>query len=103
MYARYVDINEYNSILADNNAYIDDNHADNNLNEQETRFVKESYAINPLTEAPNQPSPDKRKVNINNLVNNRLGDKEIERSQSHNDEYILTASIGQKTGYRKGS
>jgi hypothetical protein len=33
MYARYVDINEYNSILADDNAYIDDNHADDDLNE----------------------------------------------------------------------
>jgi hypothetical protein len=32
MYARHIDINKYNSILADDNTYIDDNHADNNLN-----------------------------------------------------------------------
>jgi hypothetical protein len=33
MYVRYVDINEYNSILADDNTYIDDNYANDNLNE----------------------------------------------------------------------
>jgi hypothetical protein len=104
VYARHVDIDEYNSILADDNAYIDDNHVDNDLNEQETRFIGESYTIDPLTKAPDQPSPEERKVNINNLVNNRLSDEEIERSQS-DTEYVLnpTASIGQKTGYREGS
>jgi hypothetical protein len=66
--------------LADDNIYIDDNYADNDFNEQETRFIKESYAINLLTEAPDQPSPKKRKVNINDLVDKYFGDKEIERS-----------------------
>jgi hypothetical protein len=91
--------------LADDDTYIDDNHVDNDLNEQEIRFIKESYTINPLIEAPDQPSPKKRKVNINDLVDNRLGNKKIERSQPHNAEYIPkpTASIGQKTCYRKGS
>jgi hypothetical protein len=104
VYARHVDIDEYNSILADDDAYIDDNHADDDLNEQETRFVGESYAIDPLTEAPDQPSLEERKVNINDLVDNRLGDEEIERSQP-DTEYVPnpTASIGQKTGYREGS
>ena len=99
MYARHVDIDKYNSILADDDAYIDDNHADDDLNEQETRFVGESYAIDPLTEAPDQPSLEERKVNINDLVDNRLGDEEIERSQP-DTEYVPnpTASIGQKTG-----
>jgi hypothetical protein len=52
---------------------------------------------------PNQPSPEKRQVNINDLVNKRLDDKEIERSQPHNNEYIPTASIDQNINYRKGS
>jgi hypothetical protein len=102
MYARHVDINKYNSILADDNAYIDDNHANNDLNKRETRFVRELYTINPPTKAPDQPSPEERKVNINDLVNKRLGDEEIKRSQP-DAEYVLTASIGQKTGYREGS
>jgi hypothetical protein len=102
MYARHIDIDKYNSILADDNTYIDDNHANDDLNEQETRFVGESYAIDPPTKAPDQPSPEKRQVNINDLVDNRLGDQEIERSQP-DTEYIPTASIGQKTGYREGS
>jgi hypothetical protein len=80
MYARHVDIDKYNSILADNNVYIDDNHANNDLNEQKIRFIRELYTINPFIEVPDQPSPKERKVNINNLVNNRLDDKEIERS-----------------------
>jgi hypothetical protein len=41
VYARYVDIDEYNSILTDDNAYIDDNHVNDDLNEQKTRFVRE--------------------------------------------------------------
>jgi hypothetical protein len=91
--------------LADDDVYIDHNYVNNNLNEQKTRFIKESYAIDPFTKTPNQPSPEERKVNINNLVDKRLGDEEIERSQSHDNEYVPkpTASIGQKTGYREGS
>jgi hypothetical protein len=59
---------------------IPPHHADNDLNEQETRFIKESYTINPPTKTPDQPSPEERYININNLVNKRLGDKEIKRS-----------------------
>ena len=104
MYVRHIDIDKYNSILADDDAYIDDNYADDDLNEQEIRFVGESYAIDSFIKAPDQPSPDERKVNINDLVDNRLGDEEIERSQP-DTEYVPnpTASIGQKTGYREGS
>jgi hypothetical protein len=80
MYARYVDIDEYNNILTDDDTYIDDNHINDDLDEFQTRFVGESYVNNLSIEAPDQPSPEKRQININNLVDKRLGDKEIERS-----------------------
>jgi hypothetical protein len=53
MYARHIDIDEYNSILADNNTYIDDNHANDDLDEFQTKFIRESYTNNPPIEAPN--------------------------------------------------
>jgi hypothetical protein len=86
--------------LADDDTYIDDNHTNDDLDEFQTRFVGESYANDLPIEILNQPSPEERQVNINNLVDKRLGDKEIERSQSHNAEYVPKAPI-QITDYRE--
>jgi hypothetical protein len=94
VYARHVDIDEYNSILADDDAYINDNHADDDLDELNTRLVGESYAYGAPAEAPDQPSPEEREqnVNINDLVDQRLGDEEAERAEPHNDdEYVPNA------------
>ena len=60
MYARHIDIDKYNSILADDNAYINDSHADDDLDEQNTRLIEKSYANGAPAEAPDQPSPKKR-------------------------------------------
>ena len=53
MYVRHVDIDKYNSILADDDIYIDDNHTNDNLDEFQTRFVGESYANNLFIKALN--------------------------------------------------